>query len=405
MTYDLFASTDPQPLTVSQLTGHIKATLESAFESVLVTGEVSNFKKHIPSGHAYFSLKDESATMSAVMWRSRVNQLFFTPEDGMKVIARGRITVYPPRGNYQIDVASLQPAGMGELQVAFEKLKQKLFEEGLFDEIHKKPLPKFPSRIGLVTSGTGAAIRDIVTVIQRRFPSVELILYPVRVQGSGAAAEIAQAIRDLNRYGELDVIITGRGGGSLEDLWAFNEEIVARAIFDSEIPIVSAVGHEVDYSIADLAADLRAPTPSAAAEITVPDRREMLEIINDFAYTLGRLVFDLMREKRETIRQLLKTYSFNKPYDLMRSFSQRVDELDRQLNSTMTHRVDITNAHVTSLHRRLESLNPDRVLHRGYAMVYDGEKILQSKSETVRHGKGDIRFKDGRVGFTVLKDT
>lgn len=404
MTFDLFSTSEPQPLTITQLTGHIKATLESAFEKVSVIGEISNYKRHTPSGHAYFSLKDESAGLSAVMWRSRVSQLFFSPQDGMKVIARGRITVYPPRGNYQLDVASLQPAGMGELQIAFEKLKQKLFEEGLFDENRKKPLPKFPARIGIITSETGAAFRDIVTVIKRRFPPVELILLPVRVQGSGAAGEIAQAINDMNRYSDLDVIITGRGGGSLEDLWPFNEEIVARAIFNSKIPIVSAVGHEVDYSIADLVADMRAPTPSAAAEIVVPDRREMLEILNEFAYTLSCRVYETVREKREIIRQLLKTYSFNKPYDLLRSFSQRVDDLDRRLKSTITHRLDITSAQVTSLNQRLESLNPERVIRRGYTIVYDNGKILQSKKETMQHGKGEIRFKDGRVGFKVRKE-
>lgn len=405
MTLDLFSPQQQEPLTVSQLTGHIKATLESSFDRVLVTGEISNFKRHAASGHAYFSLKDDAATLSAVMWRSRIGGLFFSPQDGMQVIAKGRITVYPPRGNYQIDVTSLQPAGMGELQIAFEKLKQKLYEEGLFDEEYKKPLPRFPSKIGIVTSQTGAALRDIMTVLKRRFPSIELILYPVRVQGSGAAEEIAQAIRDMNRYGKIDVLIVGRGGGSLEDLWAFNEEIVARAIFDSDIPVVSAVGHEVDYSIADMVADVRAPTPSAAAEIVVPDRREMLEIINDFAYTLHRRVFDIVSEKRETIRQLLKTYSFNRPYDLLRSFSQRVDEIDRQLKSTMTHRQDITRSRATSLHQRLEALNPEQVLKRGYAIVYDGDKILQTKNETVERGKGDIRFKDGRVGFTVRKDS
>jgi exodeoxyribonuclease VII large subunit len=404
MTIDLFSATGSEPLTVSQLTGHIKLTLETAFENVSVIGEISNYKKHLPSGHAYFSLKDSDATLSAVMWRRRLNQVFFSPQDGMKVIARGRITVYPPRGNYQIDVVSLQPAGLGELQIAFDKLKEKLYNEGLFDEKFKKPLPKYPKRIGIVTSETGAAIKDIITVIKRRFPPVELILYPVRVQGSGAAREIAQAIRDMNRFGDLDVIIAGRGGGSLEDIWPFNEEIVARAIFDSDIPIVSAVGHEVDYTIADMVADMRAPTPSAAAEIVVPDYREILEILNDFAYIINRHVFELVRDKRETIRQLLNTYSFNRPHDLMRSFSQRVDEFDRQLKSTMTHLVDKKNLQVISLTRRLESLNPDRVLDRGYAIVYDGQKILQTKKITLQRGKGEIRFKDGRVAFTVQED-
>jgi exodeoxyribonuclease VII large subunit len=401
MNADLFTAGAQQPVTVSQLTGHIKAALETAFDRVAVVGEISNFKRHAPSGHAYFSLKDESATISAVMWRSRIGSLFFTPADGMKVIAQGRITVYPPRGNYQIDVTSMQPAGMGELQIAFEKLKQKLLDEGLFDAAHKKPLPRYPSRIGIVTSETGAAFRDIVTVIRRRYPPVELLLLPVRVQGSGAAGEIARGIRDLNRYGTVDVIIAGRGGGSLEDLWPFNEEIVARAIFESEIPVVSAVGHEVDYSIADLVADLRAPTPSAAAEIVVPDRREMLEIIDEFAYTLHRRVFDLVSDRRDSIHRLLKTYSFNRPYDLLRSFSQRVDDLDRRLKSKMTHRLEVIKTESRSLGQRLEALDPERVVNRGYAIVYNGNEIMETSGEVRARGQGVIRLKDGRIGFTV----
>jgi exodeoxyribonuclease VII large subunit len=404
MTTDLFESQQNQPLTVSQITGRIKTTLEATFDQVLIVGELSNFKVHSPSGHAYFSLKDEGATLSAVMWRSRMGNLFFSPQDGMKVLAQGRITVYPPRGNYQIDVTDLKPAGMGELQIAFEKLKQKLHDEGMFDRRHKKTLPRFPQSIGIVTSETGAALHDIITVIKRRYPPVELLIYPVRVQGSGAAEEIAVAITDFNRYGEVDVIIAGRGGGSLEDLWPFNEEIVARAIFASKIPIVSAVGHEVDFTIADLVADLRAPTPSAAAELVVPDRREMLEIINDFAYILDRRVFELVQEYKDTIHRIINTYAFNRPYDLLRSFSQQVDEVDRRLKSTMAHRFEITRTKTEALGQRLQSLNPDRVLNRGYAMVYDGESILETRKQTEQRGRGMIRFKDGRIGFIVQKD-
>ncbi|MBI4546997.1 MAG: exodeoxyribonuclease VII large subunit, partial [Ignavibacteriae bacterium] len=237
-------------LTVSELTRRIKSVLETGFLDVSVQGEISNCKLH-SSGHLYFTLKDESSQLQAVMWRGRVMNLFFTPQDGMKVIARGNITVYEVRGIYQIDVLQLQPLGTGELQLAFERLKQKLAAEGLFAPEHKKPLPGYPARIGIVTSPTGAAIQDILSIISRRNPAVEVILYPVRVQGSGAAEEIATAIRDFDRYGEIDVMIVGRGGGSLEDLWAFNEEIVARAIYDSKIPIISAVGHEIDFTIAD----------------------------------------------------------------------------------------------------------------------------------------------------------
>ena len=272
-------------ITITELTRQIKFSLESSFPRVWVEGEISNFKQHT-SGHLYFTLKDEGAQLSALMWRSRVANLTFQPEDGMKVIARGSITVYPPRGNYQLDVDQIQPLGLGELQLAFERLKQKLDAEGLFDAEHKKPIPEFPECIGLVTSETGAALQDIRSVLSRRHPSVEVVLAPVRVQGAGAAEEIADAIKYLNQYGGIDVLIVGRGGGSLEDLWAFNEEVVARAIYASKIPIISAVGHEIDFSIADFVADLRAPTPSAAAELVVRDRTELLEDIGNLCYTM-----------------------------------------------------------------------------------------------------------------------
>ncbi len=262
-------TTEKQVLSVSDITRQIKNSLELRFPRVWIQGEISNFKRHT-SGHLYFTLKDEGAQISATMWRSRAGTLLFGPEDGMKVIARGGITVYPPRGSYQIDVDQLTPLGVGELQIAFERLKQKLVAEGLFDEGRKRPLPELPSRIGIITSETGAALHDIRTVLNRRFPAIEVLLIPVRVQGPGAAEEIASAVKDMNRYGKIDVMIVGRGGGSLEDLWAFNEEIVARAIYASEIPVVSAVGHEIDFTIADFVADLRAPTPSAAAEMVVP---------------------------------------------------------------------------------------------------------------------------------------
>jgi exodeoxyribonuclease VII large subunit len=401
MNPDLFSTTDHQPLTITELTGRIKETLELKFSSVTVVGEISNFKIHTPSRHAYFSLKDEGANISAVMWRSNIASVYFSPQDGMKVIARGRITVYPPRGNYQIDVHELIPAGLGELQLAFEKLKQKLKDEGFFDPSHKKPIPDFPRRIGIVTSETGTAFRDIVSIIRRRYPPVELILAPVRVQGSGAAVEIATAIEYLNRYGEVDVMIIGRGGGSLEDLWAFNEEVVARAIFKSAIPVISAVGHEVDISIADFVADLRAPTPSAAAELVVPEKRELLEIIHDFAYNLSQAVYKIIYDYRETIQNSIKTYSFNRPYDLLRGQSQRVDDLDRRLKSAMVHRYAITENTARSISLRLSALNPERVLDRGYAIIYHDDRIIQSQEEALDFRKGSIRFRDGRVPFIV----
>jgi exodeoxyribonuclease VII large subunit len=267
-----------QALTVSDLTRKIKQILESGFPSIAVQGEISNLKRH-SSGHLYFTMKDENAQLPCVMWRSRASVLSFMPEDGAKVIAGGRLTVYEVRGSYQLDVQSIRPLGVGELQAAFEQLKKKLEAEGLFDAARKRPLPEYPKRIGVVTSPSGAVLQDMKNVFRRRFPGVELIMIPVRVQGAGAAAEIAEAVDDMSGYASLDLVIVARGGGSLEDLWPFNEEIVARAIARCRVPVVSAVGHETDYTIADFVADVRAPTPSAAAEMVVPDRREILRIL------------------------------------------------------------------------------------------------------------------------------
>ncbi len=247
--------------TVSSLTHEIKMLLETSFPRLWVEGEISNYKAH-SSGHIYFTLKDENAQIRCAMWRFKAGELLFRLEDGLKVIVEADIQVYEKSGNYQLIVQQLQPAGIGALQLAFEQLKQRLRAEGLFDEAHKKPLPTFPERVGVITSPTGAAIRDIISVVHRRFPAVQLILYPVRVQGEGAAEEIVHAIKDFNEFKEVDVLIVGRGGGSLEDLWAFNEEKVARAIYASRIPVVSAVGHEVDFSISDFVADRRAATPT-----------------------------------------------------------------------------------------------------------------------------------------------
>ncbi len=395
-------SEEQKVLSVSEVTNLIKVALESSFAQVWIQGEVSNAKLHT-SGHLYFTLKDAGAQISAVMWRSRVSNLHFKPEDGMKVIARGSITVYPPRGNYQIDVVQLQPLGIGELQLAFERLKKKLAAEGLFEETHKKPIPEYPERIGIVTSVSGAALQDIRSVLSRRFPTLEVVIYPVRVQGAGAAEEIAEAIREMNRYGNVDVMIVGRGGGSLEDLWAFNEEVVARAVYASKIPIISAVGHEVDFSIADFVADLRAPTPSAAAELVVRDRTELLDILRNLCYTMRQNVEDRITVLRDRIQSLLSSYSFNKPKDLLRQFAQRNDELERGLNLAMTHLQELSRGRQLSLHQRLEALSPERVLGRGYAMIRQDGKVVMS-AKTLHEGeRASIQFHDGEVPARVEK--
>lgn len=395
-------ATEKNVITITEITRQIKYSLESSFPRVWVEGEISNFKQH-SSGHLYFTLKDEGAQLSALMWRSRVANLIFQPEDGMKVIARGSITVYPPRGNYQLDVDQIQPIGLGELQLAFERLKQKLDAEGLFDAEHKKQIPEFPERIGLVTSETGAALQDIRSVLLRRHPSVEVILASVRVQGAGAAEEIADAIKQMNRYGGIDVMIVGRGGGSLEDLWAFNEEIVARAIYASKIPIISAVGHEIDFSIADFVADFRAPTPSAAAELAVRDRTELLEDIGNLCYTMRGALDNQLSGLRERTASLVTSYSFNRPKDLVRELSQRVDELERNLRISFEHTAQIIHQKYISLQLQLQALNPSGVLKRGYAIVRKDGRIVSSANLLGNGDEADIQFHNGTIGVKVEK--
>jgi exodeoxyribonuclease VII large subunit len=393
---------EQQVLSVTDITRQIKSSLEQRFTRVWIQGEISNFKHHT-SGHLYFTLKDEGAQISATMWRSRAAGLLFQPEDGMNVIARGGITVYPPRGNYQIDVDQLTPLGIGELQIAFERLKKKLAAEGLFDEARKRPLPGFPTTVGIVTSETGAALQDVRTVLGRRFPGIELILSPVRVQGPGAAEEIAQAIQDMNRYGQIDVLIVGRGGGSLEDLWAFNEEIVARAIAASEIPVVSAVGHEIDFTIADFVADLRAPTPSAAAEMVVPDRTELLEVIRNYEYTTRQAVTRRVASYRDRVQSLLGSYAFNRPKDMVREFVQRVDELQRTISVHLGHRMETAARAVDSYGKRLGALSPRGVLKRGYTIVRKGGRAVTHARQLAPDDEAIVEFQDGEITTKVQR--
>ncbi|MBI5464488.1 MAG: exodeoxyribonuclease VII large subunit, partial [Ignavibacteriales bacterium] len=289
----------------------------------------------------------------------------------------------------------------GELQLAFERLKRKLAAEGLFDEDRKRPLPKIPERIGVVTSQTGAALQDIRSVLERRMPSLEVILVPVKVQGAGAAEEIVDAIELLNRYGEVDVIIAARGGGSLEDLWAFNEEIVARAIYHSKIPIMSAVGHEIDFSIADFVADLRAPTPSAAAELVVPHRRAILDVLRNSCYTLSDNIRNRIASTKESIRSMLASYSFNRPLDLLREHSQRLDETSRLLNVQLAHSLDRSRKAVHSIISRLNALAPQEILKRGYAVIKKNGKFVSSAQLLAEGDVADIVFHDGNVRTKV----
>ena len=322
-------ATAPAPegiLSVSALTGLIKGTLADAFPAIWVRGELTGFKRH-GSGHLYFSLKDEGAVLGCVMWKGRAGRLGFEPRDGLEAEAFGSISVYEPQGRYQLVVDELRPAGVGALLLAFEELKRRLAAEGLFDAARKQALPRFPARIGLVTSPTGAAVRDLVKVLRARWPSIGIVLAPVRVQGEGAAREIAAAIERFDRYTRVDLLIVGRGGGSLEDLWAFNEEPVVRALAACRLPVISAVGHEVDVTLADFAADVRAATPSNAAEIAVPSRAEVAQRVGQWRGRLERAGRQAAQERRRRLEALTARYGFRRQEEALGHLQQRVDEL------------------------------------------------------------------------------
>lgn len=386
--------------TVTEITRRIKGVLEREFTDVWVQGEVSNFKHH-SSGHWYFTVKDEGAQISAVMWRSRTASVSFKLQDGMHVVIRGNITVYEPRGNYQLDCLHIQQEGIGALQLALDRLKKKLSAEGLFDAAHKKPLPAYPQRIGIVTSPTGAAIRDIVSVLERRFPLLELLLVPVKVQGIGAAEEIAACIALLNAMKNVDVMIVGRGGGSLEDLWAFNEEVVARAIFDSEIPVVSAVGHEIDFSISDFVADLRAPTPSAAAELVVKDKNDVIDVVRDYSYSMREALESTIESQRDTIKHLIGSYAFNRPLDVLRQRMQYIDDTERRCIASLTHRIAMMSHTAVSMAARMTALDPRLALKRGYAVVRRNGDIIASAAALAHNDLITVELSDGEAQAVV----
>lgn len=352
----------PQILTVSQLTRRVKGLLEEAISYVWVSGEVSNFRVS-PAGHAYFTLKDQDSQIDAVMFRGKLMKIRFAPENGLEVIVNGLVTVYEKRGNYQIICEEMQPKGMGALQLAFEKLRKKLEAEGLFDEEHKKPIPLFPRRIGVVTSPTGAAIQDILKVIRRRFANVHIILYPARVQGDEAAEEIVEGIRVLDAWG-VDVMIVGRGGGSMEDLWPFNEEIVVRAVYEVNTPVISAVGHEIDFTLCDFAADVRAPTPSAAAELVVQEREALTTRIGHLRERLVNMLAGQVRDYRHRLALAQSAYVLRRPEEIVRDRRQQTDELRMRLENALTEKVRDMRRRAEHAARSLALLSPDNQLRR-----------------------------------------
>ena len=438
----------PEIWSVSQLTRRVKSLLETEVGKVWLSGEISNWRVS-PAGHAYFNLKDENSQIDAVIFRGKIQRLRFRPESGIEVVVHGEITVYERRGNYQIICEEMQPKGLGALQIAFEKLKQKLAAEGLFDEAHKKPLPMLPRRIGVVTSPTGAAIRDILHVINRRFANVHVLIYPARVQGAEAAPEIAEGIAALDRYG-VDVMIVGRGGGSLEDLWPFNEEEVVRAVYNAQTPIISAVGHEIDFALSDFAADMRAPTPSAAAELVVQERAGLVQRLDMQRNRLGRALQQRLEGARYRVQRAGDSYVFRRPEELFREQRQRCDDLRmrleqdlraqagesrirveragrglallsprKQLARTRERMVELRRRllhnGVTTLERmrarlapargRLQALSPVAVLERGYALAlnHDTGEVIRDAGQLRSGDTLDVRFGKGAAEVAVQR--
>jgi exodeoxyribonuclease VII large subunit len=381
---------------VSEINREIKILLESTFDYLTVMGEISNFKTY-QSGHWYFTLKDENSQISCVMWRGLNSYVFFTPQDGMKVIVTGRINVYEPRGNYQIEVSSMKPLGVGELQIAFEALKRKLAAEGLFDERFKKPIPRIPSKIGIVTSKDGAALRDVLAVIKRRFPVVEVILAHTSVQGEGAADEISNALDLMNEYGEVDVIILCRGGGSLEDLWAFNEEATARAIFRSKIPIVTGIGHEVDFTIADFVADLRAATPTAAAELVTPTLEQLIELLHEYDDSLYKLILEFINTKRDRLINELRSYAFVLPESLLNNNQQKFDFALYRFNQSIDKFLNDKRQLLSKYSNTINLSDPKLTLSKGFAIVRQNQKVVSRREMFSESLPTEIEFYDGKV--------
>jgi exodeoxyribonuclease VII large subunit len=385
--------------TVSELTRYVRVILEDSFPGVWVEGEISNFVLHT-SGHMYFSLRDAGASLKCAMFKRSNERLKFRPKDGMKVIVFGSVSVYEVRGDYQIIVEEIEPKGVGALQLQFQQLKERLLKEGLFDESHKAPIPYLPKTIGIVTSPTGAAIRDILNVVRRRFANIEIIINPVKVQGEAAKDEISAAIRQFNRLNNIDVMIVTRGGGSLEDLWPFNEEVVARAIYDSKIPVISAVGHEIDYTISDFVADFRAPTPSAAAELVIPRKEDLENLVKTASTRLANVISGLLDTLTERLSGLRESYVLRQPLNVVTQYAQKLDELKRSASVHIDHIVKLRGENFNLLSGKLEALSPLGILNRGYSIttrLSDGIIVknvnVLGKDDRIetRLGKGKVR--------------
>jgi len=388
---------------VSEITKEIRSLLESEFSAIWIEGEISNYKLH-SSGHIYFTLKDEAAQISAVFFAKANQFLKFELKDGLHVICIGRISVYDQRGQYQIYVQRVEPKGLGALQLAFQQLKEHLEKEGLFAPERKKEIPAYPTRIGLVTSPTGAAIQDMLKIFKRKKFGLEIYLCAVRVQGDGSAQEIKKGIEELNRFGTLDLIIVGRGGGSLEDLWSFNEEIVARAIVQSKIPIISAVGHEIDWTIADFVSDFRAHTPTAAAEKVVMHWDELDERIRQSCERMKNSIYNLLNMKKEELSAAKDSYAFRQPMVYVNQLSQRVDEMLRQMQNYLKGIFQEKKQLFRNLTGKLDALSPLAILERGYSITFDEHGNLMREIKQAKIGQTiQTRLKSGTIKSKITE--
>ena len=392
-----------QTITVTQLNEYVADMLsvDPFLRSLRVQGEISGFRRY-PSGHLYFSLKDATSVVKCVMFRQNAIRLKFLPADGMQVILTGSASLYLRDGAYQLYVDSLEKQGAGQLYQRYVELKDRLEAEGYFDSAHKKPIPTYPGCVGVVTSGVGAAVQDILQIIDRRFPDMPIVLAPVRVQGASAAGEIADAIRRMNEKRAADVLIVGRGGGSIEDLWAFNEPIVAKAIYDSDIPIISAVGHETDFTIADFVADLRAPTPSAAAELAVPIEAECRETVSDADRRLRRALKTALADRRSRVELMLSSRGFHALTERVRTERMNLDYAGERMQSALNRRMTAYRSQLGERRSRIEPLDPRSVMRRGFALVSDGDGRVVTGIDTIRTGMAvRLTFSDGTAGARI----
>ena len=393
----------PPVLTVTQLNTYIKSVIDSDphLNNVFVQGEISNFTNHYRTGHYYMSIKDGESSIKAVMFKYSNQRLRFMPENGMSVIIRGRVSVFERDGQYQLYIDDMQPDGAGALALAFEQLKEKLAAKGLFDPERKKEIPFMPKRIGVVTSNTGAAVHDIINVISRRFPMTELIISPVQVQGELAAGQIAAAIHNFNLTQGADVLIVGRGGGSVEDLWAFNDEIVAMAVAESEIPVISAVGHETDFTICDFVADLRAPTPSAAAELAVPDWREQKLYIDAIFNQCKEALIKKTDNEKEKLQFIKQRLEYCSPGAVLENKIQTLDIISQKIYDKINAGILLKCSEFSAVLAKLDALNPMKVMQRGYAITYKNGVAVTSVEDVKKGDNLNIRFADGEISVTV----